>query len=740
MRVRILAALILGLATSASLSSPTLGQDAPTSQLKAEDLAKAATIYRDEWGVPHIDGKTDESCVFAFAYCQCEDYFWQVEDCYILALGRYAEINGKKSLKSDLMNRMFEVVPRAQADFAKLEPELQSLFEAFTMGLNYYLQTHPEVKPRMITQFEPWYVLAYVRHLMLEMCYNYAGTSKDYMPHDHEAYYEHIGSNAWAVGPQKTKSKNAMLFVNPHQPWYGFGQFYEGHIRSGEGWNFTGATFFGHPMPSLGHNEHLGWTFTVNEPDIGDVWLETFDKPDDPLAYRYGDGYKQATEWKDRVKIKEGSKLETREYTFRKTHHGPIVSKERENVFRAVNIAKLNEAILLRQVMQLVRARNLKEFKNGMGLLNFPIMNTVYADREGNIFYLYNGIVPKREHGFDWDRPVDGSDPRTEWKGIHPIEDLPQVVNPQSGFVQSCNNTPFTCTDDGSPYRNDFPPYMVRDKDDDKRRSKMCRHILRSSNEFTFEEMQELAFDTKIYWAMTELPKLKAQLDELKSTNPELAAKAAPYLEHLVDWDYIATAECTQMVLCLEWYGEMYGTGYPAETLKREYIQNPEMKFEALIKAADTLKGMHGTWKPAFGDVHRIQRHHDVADFILIPFTDRKPSLPLLGVPGPMGVVFTQYYTPSMFVPFVRETRKRYGVVGATYMSVIEFGDRIQAASLIQYGSSSDPKSPHYFDQGKLLSEKKMKPQWFYWDDVKAHAKRVYHPGEKSVVPVAVGG
>ncbi|MFO0947215.1 MAG: penicillin acylase family protein [Planctomycetota bacterium] len=734
----VLGGLCVGCAVILASSAPSVAAEKSPS-LDTQTLAKSATIYRDQWGVPHIDGPTDASCVFAFAYCQAEDYFWQVEDSYILSLGRYAEINGPKQLHSDLMNKMFEVVPRAKADYPNLEPEIRELFEAFVLGLNHYLATHPEVKPRMIQHFEPWHVLAYVRHLTLEMCFRYSGVGKDYMPQDHEEYYEHVGSNAWAVGPSRTKDKKAILFINPHQPWYGFGQFYEAHIRSGEGWNFTGATFFGHPLPSLGFNEYLGWTFTVNEPDVADVWLEKFDKPDDPLAYRYGDTYRKATEWKDTVKIKDGRKFETREYTFRKTHHGPIVSKAGENVFRAVNVAKLNEAILLRQVRKLVRAKNLAEFKAGMSMLNFPIMNTIYADREGNIFYVYNGIVPRRDPSFEWNSPVDGSNPRTDWQGIHPMEELPQLENPPSGFVQSCNSTPFTTSDDGNPFRGDYPQYMVRDKDVDMRRAKMCRHILRSRNDFTFEDMRALAFDTTVYWAMNEFPKFKRQFETLRQTHPELAKKAQPYLDHLLAWDCKITPESTHALLCLQWFDTLYGGGYPAENLKKEYVFEPWKKFEALIEAGERLQSLHGNWKLPYGEVHRIQRHHDVADFYQIPFSDRKPSLPSCGAPGPLGIVFTLYYTPSVFVPFVRETRKRYGVVGPTYLGVVEFGDRVRGATLLQYGESADPKSPHYADQAQLLSDRKLKEAWFHWEDVEANAKRIYHPGMKDMSPVAAG-
>lgn len=708
---------------------------APTqaADLDPESLAASVTIYRDGWGVPHIDGPTDASVVFGFAYAQAEDYFWQIEDNYLLALGRYAEFHGSIGLNSDLLNRAFEVVSRSKDGFGKQHEKSQEICRAYAAGLNYYLSKHPEVKPRAITRFEPWMLVAFNRQLIIELCYRFTGLSGTFAPREHPLIYTSRGSNAWAIAPDRTRSKHPILMINPHQPWFGFGQFYEGHLRSGEGWNFSGATFFGLPLPLLGHNEYCGWAGTTNEPGCGDAWRETFDDPRNPLHYKYGEGYRVATEWKDTVAIRgSGSNVEQRAYTFRKTHHGPVVSKEDETHYLSGNIARMFESDLIAQGLQLMRARNLGDFKNALRSLNFQYTNLIYADREGNIFYIYNGIVPKRDLSFDWSKPVDGSDPRTEWKGFHSIEELPQVLNPISGFVQNCNSSPFTTTDDGNPFLLDFPPYMARgDKNDDKRRAKMARMRLRAMHDATFEQAIELAYDNSLYWPMVELPSYQRDFERLKKDNPRLAEEVAPYLEHLLDWDCRTAFDSTQATLCLAWYEELYGFGYPHETLLPRYIENPDLRFQALINAADALKKMHGDWKVAWGSIHRIQRRANVSDFLLIPFREDLPSIPSLGAPSPLGVLFTQIYTPSVNIPFVKRQRQKFGVVGATYLAIIEFGEKVRPATLINFGQSGDPHSPHFFDQAKLLSERKLKPSLFDWDDVKAAARRVYQPGKE---------
>ena len=494
--------------SSALLATAAFAAEQARSSLDPATLARTVTIYRDDFGTPHIDGADDASVVFGFAYAQAEDYFWQIEDSYILSIGRYAEILGTRGLNSDLLNHAFEIVSRSQRDYDTLEPDVKILCEAYVAGLNYYLATHPEVKPRMITRFEPWQVLAFGRHLTLEMCFRYTRLSSNFMPRTTPSIQSAVGSNAWAIAPSRTKSHHAMLLANPHQPWFGFGQLYEAHLRSGDEWNFTGATFYGSPMPTIGHNEDVGWSFTVNEPDIADVWRETFDDPADPLKYRYDGGYRRAVQWQDTISIRQGTGLKDKTYTFRKTHHGPIVAKEGK-VHLAAQVAKLYDTMLLRQMHILVRAKNVDDFKRGMGTLNFPIMNAIYADRHGDIFYLYNGTIPRRDAQFDWSKPVDGSDPRTEWQGYHSIDELPQVLNPKSGFVQNCNSSPFTVTDVGNPSLGDFPRYMAEDQDDDKRRAKISRQILREMHDVTLQDVEHAAFDTTLYWVQSRAAALR---------------------------------------------------------------------------------------------------------------------------------------------------------------------------------------------------------------------------------------
>jgi acyl-homoserine-lactone acylase len=730
----------------AAAAPPSAQRVEAPSSVDARVLAQAVTITRDRYGVPHIDGVDDAAVMFGFAYAQCEDYFWQVEDTFLLALGRYSEVYGPKGLNSDLLNRAFEVTRTAQEDYERLGPDVQRLCEACAAGFNYYLETHPETRPRLITRFEPWHLLAYGRQLTLELGFRYTRLSHNFMPRSNEpidagassarAARLAVGSNAWAIAPRRTRDGHALLLANPHQPWYGFGQFYEAHLRSGEGWNFSGATFFGSPLPTLGHNEHAGWSFTVNEPDIADVWFETFDDPHRPLHYRYGDGYREAIEWRDTIRVKTHKGYKDKPCTFRKTHHGPIVAHDDQGRPLAARIARLYDAFLMHQALDLMRVRNIGDFRRAMGQLNLPIMNAVYADTSGEIYYLYNGAIPRRDPAFEWSLPVDGSDPRTEWRGMHTIDELPQLLSPPCGYVQSCNSSPFTTTDDGSPRLEDFPPYMVEDKHDDKRRAKRSREILNAASELTFEDLRRLAFDTELYWAKHELPGYFADFERLEQAAPERAAPLAPMIRVLRDWDCRITRESAGATLCTAWYEELYGASYPGERLRDKYSDRAT-HFNALSQAASTLRAMHGDWRVPWGEIHRSQRHADVAELMDVPFDDAQPSLPLVGGHGPMGIVFTQYYTPSIKIPFIRSQPKRYGIVGATYLGVFEFGPRIRGATLLQYGASGDPQSSHFFDQASLLSERRLKPELFYWEDVEAGAVAKYHPGERSAPPGA---
>ncbi|HWF87864.1 MAG TPA: penicillin acylase family protein, partial [Pyrinomonadaceae bacterium] len=456
-----------------------------------DSLASTVTIYRDTYGVPHVFGRTDASTVFGFAYAQAEDNFWRVEENIINALGRASELYGEKSLNEDRLNRALGIPRLAQEEYARLDQHMRSLCDAFAAGFNYYLAHHPEVKPRLLTKIEPWYTLAFIR-------YNYYqnGFARDpglrgaqqQTASIENGLKEHTGSNGWVVGPSKSASGYAMLFINPHLPFFGSGQVYEGHVHSDEGWNFTGYTRFGFPLPYVGHNENGGWVSTDNAADSSDVYIETFDDPTRPLAYKYGKVYRLATEHVEEIRVKTATGIETRKFTMRKTHHGPIVAA-RDGKLLSLRMAKFESDGWLREWYDMTRATSLAELKRAIAPLNMLFGNVMYADRQGNTWYLYNGAVPKRDPRFDWTKPVDGSDPATEWQGYHTIDELPQLTNPKSGWMQNCNTSPFLLTSEGNPDPKQFPKYMVQEGDNP--RGAISREILASKAKFTFDEWKQ---------------------------------------------------------------------------------------------------------------------------------------------------------------------------------------------------------------------------------------------------------
>ena len=278
---------------AATLQKPPAGDDQMTR------LARTVTIYRDTYGVPHVFGRTDASTVFGFAYAQAEDNFWRVEENFIRAVGRAAEVYGERRLDSDRLNRALEIPRLAREEYARLDGHMRSLCDAFAAGFNYYLARHPEVRPRLLTKIEPWYPLAFIRYNYYQNGFAFdpglQGTGLQTAAIENDLK-EHTGSNGWVIGPSKSATGNAMLFINPHLPFFGSGQVYEGHLHSDEGWNFTGYARFGFPFPYVGHNENGGWVSTDNAADLTDVYVETFDDPARPLAYKYGNEHRLASE------------------------------------------------------------------------------------------------------------------------------------------------------------------------------------------------------------------------------------------------------------------------------------------------------------------------------------------------------------------------------------------------------------------------------------------------------------
>ena len=718
--------------------------------IDADLLARTVTIYRDTYGVPHVFGSTDASTVFGFAYAQAEDNFWRVEENFILALGRSSELYGEKSLKEDRLNHALEIPRLAREEYSRLDRKMRTFCDAFAAGFNYYLTKHPEARPRLLNRIEPWYMLAFIR-------YNYFqnGFARDrnltgdlQTAENDRALADNVGSNGWVIAPKRSKTGHAMLLINPHLPFFGPGQVYEGHVHSEEGWNFTGYTRFGFPFPYVGHNDDLGWVSTDNAADLEDVYAETFDDPKHPLAYRYGTGHRLASERIEEIRVKSATGVEVRRFKMIKTHHGPILSAK-DGKLLAIRMAKFESDGWLREWYEMTSARTLAEFKAALRPQNMLFGNVMYADRQGNTYYLYNGAVPRRDPRFDWTKPLDGSDPATEWRGYHTIDELPQLTNPRTGWMQNCNTTPFLLTSEGNPDPARFPKYMVQEGDNP--RGRIARRFLANTPAWTFEEWKRAAFDTRVIMADELLPgwlaELKEHLDQSQVQSPMSKAEsrvdagsagAPPALvagvpmsnvnlrnqrnlrmvyELLSAWDHRATNDSVAMTIFNRW----------RDLIARETQTpvTPQMRVATLNEALDALEQRFGAWRVTWGELNRLQRRDESKGE---QFDDARPSLAVPGVSGNDGAVFTFYAGPAP------GQKRFYGVAGATYASVVEFAPRVRALSIHTFGSSGDPKSRHYTDQATLYARGEFKPAWFTLREIRANLEASYHPGEEPPV------
>ncbi len=709
-------------------------------------LARSVTIYRDTFGVPHVYGRDDASAVFGLMYAQAEDNFWQLEEDHINKLGCAAEIYGQSRLAGDLTARLFETNKRARDEYKNLSLPMRTLCDAYAAGINYYLERHPAVRPRLINRFEPWFALVTgapspqsvgitaeeVRALFKEFPAAPPSPSPGASAEEGEE-----GSNMWAVSPKKSTSGRALLFINPHVGFFGGGQRYEAHLHSEQGLNISGFAMLGSPYIWTGHNETLGWSHTNSGADSTDVYVETFDNPENPLAYRYGDNYRNAVEWTDEIRVGNQGSIETKRFTFRKTHHGPVVAL-RAGKSLAVRAASVEiSGRLLEQKWAMAHARTLAEFKSAMAQRRLTGSNTIYADRRGNIFYVHGNAMPRRSTKFDWAKPVDGSDTETDWRGYHELSELPQVLNPSSGWIQNCNSTPFLTSGTDNPDRSKYPVYMAPDLDTP--RAQRSRRILSSKEKFSFEEWERASFDTHVHLAETMVPELISTWEKLVQSDAGKANKLSEPVAALKSWDYESRVDSVPTTLFMLYFEQLQRVNRERAARQADDDQSTPMtlgeqlnkidsgaKITAFEKVLSELKDDFGKWQVAWGEINRLQRIHTSGT--LEKFDDTKLSVPVPGASGLAGTLFTFNTRRDA------GQKRRYGISGNSYLAVVEFAPRVRARSLLVFGEIANPKSPHFFDQAELYSTKQYKPAWFDLKEIKRNLEREYQPGAETVL------
>ena len=741
-------------------SAPPGPAASPADLRRMEALAGAVTIYRDTWGVPHVVGASDESAMFGAAYARAEDQLPEDEPFFLDALGRRAELDGEEALDGDRLVRAYRVPDLARAEYETAPPKIRALAEAYADGVNYYLHRNPAVRWRVLDRFEPWYVFAFYR---LDAGPWLAG------PAERIAFRAPArpanGSNAWAVGPSRTASGNAMLFSNTHMR---FDVPYEFHVKSDDGLNVSGITGYAMVgLPFVGRNERIGWTVTVNYPDVVDVYRLAFDHPDDPLAYRYGDGYRRAEEWVETLRVRTETGVDERPTTFRRSHHGPVFEVAPGEHY-AVRRANQDGGSLFPLYYAIAKARNLDEFQAAFELGRLVYHNFLYADVDGNIFYLYGGAHPRKDPRFDWERPVDGSDPAAEWLGTLPLAETPQVVNPASGWLQNANATPFHASAPGdNPDPSAFPPYLVReagprtlrpliDGDGNGARARRSRRLLAAETGITFDRWTALATDNHFLTADEELPGLFAEWTRLAAADAVRARALDEPLRLLRAWDRRGAAHSVATTLFVRWReetlraaeagagdgalrrdespggdsdGDRDDTGHDRDETGHDGGSGDDRgaagwpRVAALEAAIADLTARHGTWRTGWGDINRHQRPRVREGR---SYDEGAPSLPL---PAADADLVGSILTASSERP--PGARRRYATFGNTYVAVMEFSDPIRARTVVPYGQSADPASPHFFDQAPLFVAGRFKPSWFTMEEIEANLARRYHPGER---------
>jgi len=533
-------------------------------------------------------------------------------------------------------------------------------------------------------------------------------------------YVEPTGSNGAAVAPSNTSAHHALLLINPHTSFFFRA---EAQMASEEGLNAYGALTWGQFFIYQGFNERAGWMHTSSGVDNIDEYLETITKTDTGFTYKYGSEQRPVGVQKIVVPYKNGATMAQKAFTIYRTHHGPIV-READGKWIAVRL--MNEPLkALQQSYGRTKARNYKEYRDVMELHTNSSNNTIYADADGTIAYFHSNFIPRRDNKFDWTKPVDGSDPATEWNGVLSIDETPGLRNPPNGWLYNTNNWPWSAAGPNSPKRADFPKYVERNSENP--RGLHAIKVLSGKDDFTLESMMAAAYDSYLPSFAIQIPALVKAYDKTPASNP-LKGKLAEQMALLRKWDYRWGAASVETSLAQYW-GEEIGRKVNDEVRKSgmsadDYIAQkaaPAQLVEALATASDKLAADFGSWKTPWGDINRYQR---VNGDIVQKFDDAKPSIPV-------GFTSSRWGSLASFgARTYPGTKKMYGTSGNSFVAVVEFGDRVRAKAVSAGGESGSPSSPHFGDQAARYATGDLRDVYFYRDQLQGHIEREYHPGK----------
>ena len=702
----------------------------PAELARWEQLASNVTISRDNWGIAHIYGQTDADTVFGTLYAQAEDDFNRVETNYINAMGRLAEAEGEAELFRDLRMKLFIDPADMQAQYAQSPEWLRALMNAFADGLNYYLYTHPEVTPKVIDRFEPWMALTFsegsiggdIERVNLRELQRFYGDGTIVAQVESIFDGEPRGSNGFAIAPSNTVNGEALLLINPHTSFFFRSEL---HMVSEEGLNAYGAVTWGQFFIYQGFNENAGWMHTSSRADAIDEYLETIVQKDDDYYYLFGDEERKLIEKEIILPYKNGNDTDEQIFTVYHSHHGPII---REQDGKWVSIKLMQEPVkALTQSYTRTKAQNHEQFYASMELQTNSSNNTVYADSDGNIAYYHGNFVPVRDTSFDWNSPLDGRDPATEWQGLHPVDEIINLLNPPNGWIQNTNNWPFTAAGEYSPRVEDYPSYMANNSENP--RGIHAVRVLKDRSDFTIDKLIEAAYDPTLTAFEDLIPALlvTAAADQQDELPASIQSQTLEYTDLLRGWDYKYSLDSTATTLAVYW-GQILMSEVSADAAAAginiyEYMANntsSAAKLRTLRSAAEQLEADFGDWRIPWGEVNRYQR---LNGDIVQNFNDEAESLPVAFASSRWGSLasFGSRTYPG--------TKKMYGTSGNSFVAAVEFGDRVTAKAITVGGLHNDLNSPHFDDQAQMYTQGEFRDVLFYREDIEANLEKEYSPG-----------
>ena len=664
----------------------------PTFALRGQ-TTNDATLYRDEFGIPHVYAPTLEAAAFAVGYAQAEDRLEELLKNYRRANGTLAEVFGPSQVRNDMIQRLFRHAEFSREKYGQLSPKTRRVIEAYQAGIKQFMKEHPDQVPAWAQVIHPWDVVALGRYIIWGWPLGEAGEKllRAGIQPDDVGYH---GSNEMLIGPSRTALKVPIAVIDPHLSWYGEFRFYQIRIYAGD-FNASGVSILGTPLPTLGHSRFCSIAMTTGGPDTSDIFEEELN-PNNPRQYRYDDGWRDLQVRKEKIGVKKGEQVEWKEVEIEYSIHGPIVAHKNGKAY-AMAIPYYEEVGLTDQTYDTMTARNLTEMKQALSHLQLMAQNVMIATVQGDIYYVRTGRVPIRAPGVDPSRPIPGRYSTNEWRGIHPFSDLVQIENPPQGYMHNCNVSPFGMMKDSplTPEKCARYPYLYNAtrKAPLHQRGYMMTDLLDAAHHVTIDGAIGIAFNPQVYHA----EKWQARLAAAWTNAPDSVKQgAASEVCGLIrDWDRRSDANSEGALA-------YYAFKRALDLENNQQVEPPtdlgdKELTTALGKAADWLKSNFGSLHVAYGTYFRVGREGG----------DR--TYPVGG-----GTVRDAGMATPRAIGFSKVGKEQVGHSGQTSTQIVVMTDPPESYTIVPLGVSDHKASGHWDDQAeKLFSRSKATPTYF---------------------------